>query len=103
MLGVAMSEPNAPSWAKPMSSSSTTTTWGRPTGLGRGGNAATDSLNVRPMRAPVDASIVTADPSDLEVGEVEGQVRRRQAAAHPEDGPRDEPGGRRRQVEHGGG
>src|SRR5687768_10474913 len=61
MVGVSMSDPNGPSWAKPVSSSSTTTTLGAPAGLGTGGNHGTESAGVRPMIGP--SFVVIALPS----------------------------------------
>src|SRR4051794_2423976 len=49
MVGVSMSDPKLPSWANPVSSRSTTTTFGDPTGFGLDGKLGVDSPTVRPM------------------------------------------------------
>ena len=65
MVGVSMSDPNAPSWAKPMSSSRMTTTFGAPTGFGRVGNHAVESASVRPMTPAYWWSVATRSlPTD---------------------------------------
>ena len=51
IVGVAMSDPNVPSCAKPVSSRRTTTTFGDPAGFGRRGKPGVDSCTVRPTTA----------------------------------------------------
>ena len=50
MCGVPMSEPKAPRWPKPVSSSTMTTTFGAPAGgLGSAGKRGVDSAAVKPI------------------------------------------------------